>query len=82
MTTTSQILAGKTDLAPRFARLVIPTIGGLLTRDRASFVYLNDSIRSFPAQGVLAAELRAAGFTAISWEDRTGGIVAIHTAVK
>jgi predicted MFS family arabinose efflux permease len=26
MTTTSQILAGKTDLAPRFARLVIPTI--------------------------------------------------------
>jgi demethylmenaquinone methyltransferase / 2-methoxy-6-polyprenyl-1,4-benzoquinol methylase len=65
-----------------YLRVVIPAIGGLLTRDRASFVYLNDSIRSFPAQGALAAELRAAGFTAISWEDRTGGIVAIHTAVK
>ncbi len=65
-----------------YLRVVIPAIGGLLTRDRASFVYLNDSIRSFPSQGALAAELRAAGFTAISWEDRTGGIVAIHTAVK
>ncbi|MBW6469273.1 MAG: class I SAM-dependent methyltransferase, partial [Coriobacteriia bacterium] len=43
---------------------------------------LNDSIRSFPQQAQLAAELRGAGFTAISWEDRTGGIVAIHTAVK
>jgi demethylmenaquinone methyltransferase / 2-methoxy-6-polyprenyl-1,4-benzoquinol methylase len=65
-----------------YLRLVIPAIGGLLTRDRASFVYLNDSIRSFPAQAALSAELRAAGFTAISWEDRTGGVVAIHVAVK
>ena len=65
-----------------YLRVVIPAIGGLLTRDRASFVYLNDSIRSFPPQAQLAAELRAAGFTAITWEDRTGGIVAIHTAVK
>ncbi len=65
-----------------YLRFVIPAIGGLLTGDRASFRYLNDSIRSFPNQGQLAAELREAGFTAISWEDRTGGIVAIHTAVK
>ena len=65
-----------------YLRIVIPAIGGLLTRDRASFVYLNDSIRAFPRQGALAAELRAAGFAAIAWEDRTGGIVAIHTAVK
>ena len=65
-----------------YLRFVIPTIGGLLTRDRASFVYLNDSIRSFPDQGALAAELRQHGFSAISWEDRTGGVVAIHVAVK
>lgn len=65
-----------------YLRSVIPAIGGMLTHDRASFVYLNDSIRSFPQQDVLAAELRHAGFSAISWEDRTGGIVAIHTAVK
>lgn len=65
-----------------YLRVVIPAIGGVLTGDRASFVYLNDSIRLFPRQAALSAELRAAGFTAISWENLTGGIVAIHTAVK
>jgi demethylmenaquinone methyltransferase/2-methoxy-6-polyprenyl-1,4-benzoquinol methylase len=60
----------------------IPLIGGLLTRDRASFVYLNRSIRSFPAQGELAAELRGAGFRNVTWRDLTFGVVAIHTGVK
>lgn len=65
-----------------YLRNVIPAIGGVLTGDRAGFVYLNDSIRRFPTQPELAAELRAAGFSAISWNDLTGGIVALHTAVK
>ena len=60
----------------------IPLIGGLLTHDRASFVYLNRSIRSFPAQHSLAAELRAAGFREGTWRDLTFGVVAVHTAVK
>lgn len=60
----------------------IPAIGGVLTGDRSGFVYLNDSIRQFPAQPELAAELRSAGFSAISWSDLTGGIVALHTAIK
>jgi len=65
-----------------YLRGVIPAIGGVLTGDRPSFVYLNDSIRRFPTQPALAAELREAGFTAISWKNLTGGIVALHTAVK
>jgi len=65
-----------------YLRHAIPTIGGVLTGDRDSFVYLNDSIRRFPTQPQLAAELRAAGFSAIDWADLTGGIVALHTAVK
>lgn len=65
-----------------YLRQAIPTIGGVLTGDRAGFVYLNDSIRQFPRQEALAAELRAAGFSTISWRDMTGGIVALHTAVK
>ncbi len=65
-----------------YLRTVIPFIGGRLSGDRESFQYLNDSILRFPDQPTLAAELRQAGFTAISWENLTGGIVAIHTAVK
>jgi demethylmenaquinone methyltransferase/2-methoxy-6-polyprenyl-1,4-benzoquinol methylase len=65
-----------------YLRVAIPTIGGLLTGDRASFVYLNDSIRRFPDQPTLAEELHAAGFSAVSWKNLTGGVVALHTAVK
>jgi demethylmenaquinone methyltransferase/2-methoxy-6-polyprenyl-1,4-benzoquinol methylase len=65
-----------------YLRQVVPLIGGALTGDRPSFVYLNDSIRAFPTQPALAAELRAAGFSAISWTDMTGGVVALHVAVK
>jgi len=65
-----------------YLRQAIPAIGGVLTGDRAGFVYLNDSIRQFPNQPQLAAELRDAGFATITWKDLTGGIVAIHTAVK
>ena len=65
-----------------YLRHAIPAIGGILTGDRDGFVYLNDSIRQFPTQPALAAELREAGFNAITWKDLSGGIVALHTAVK
>ncbi len=66
-----------------YLRTVIPTLGGALSGgDRESFQYLNDSILRFPDQPALAAELRAAGFSAIDWSDHTGGIVAIHTSIK
>lgn len=65
-----------------YLRHAIPAIGGLLAGDRESFVYLNDSIRRFPTQPELAAELREAGFSAISWKNLSGGVVALHTAVK
>lgn len=65
-----------------YLRYAIPAIGGILTGDRASFVYLNDSIRRFPAQTELAGELCGAGFSAVEWTNMTGGIVALHTATK
>ncbi len=66
-----------------YLRTVIPALGGRLSGgDRESFQYLNDSILRFPDQPSLAAELRSAGFAAIDWTNHTGGIVAIHTAVK
>lgn len=65
-----------------YLRVVIPALGGMLTGDREGFVYLNDSIRRFPAQSELSAELRAGGFSAVTWKNLSGGIVALHTAVK
>lgn len=63
-----------------YLRWAIPAIGALIAGDRASFEYLNASIRAFPAQEELARELEAAGFSRVSWRNLSGGIVAIHVA--
>ena len=61
---------------------VVPALGGIVSGDRAAYQYLNDSIRQFPAQQELAAELRAAGFSDVSYHDLTLGIVTVHVATK
>jgi demethylmenaquinone methyltransferase/2-methoxy-6-polyprenyl-1,4-benzoquinol methylase len=61
---------------------VVPALGGAVSGDRAAYQYLNDSIRRFPAQRELADELRAAGFSHVSWHDLTQGIVTVHVATK
>lgn len=65
-----------------YLKTVIPFIGGILTKDRQSFVYLNDSIRAFPVQDEFADMLRAAGFSSVTYRNLTGGIVALHTAIS
>jgi demethylmenaquinone methyltransferase/2-methoxy-6-polyprenyl-1,4-benzoquinol methylase len=65
-----------------YLRTVIPALGGLLTGDRSSFDYLNESIRAFPGPVALAAELHRGGFTDVTWRSLTFGIVAVHVAVK
>jgi demethylmenaquinone methyltransferase/2-methoxy-6-polyprenyl-1,4-benzoquinol methylase len=61
---------------------LLPRIGGWLSGDRSAYTYLPESIRTFPDQRALAAELAAAGFQEVAWTDLTGGIVALHTARK
>lgn len=65
-----------------YLKMVIPAIGGLLTGDKPSFVYLNDSIHAFPRQETLRSYLYEAGFTKVTYKNLTGGIVAVHIAVK
>ena len=61
---------------------ILPRIGGWISGSREAYSYLPASIRTFPDQPALAAELRAAGFQDIRWTDLTGGIVALHTGRK
>lgn len=65
-----------------YLHTVIPTLGGLLTGNRAPFEYLRDSILGFPGQVALAGELHKAGFGEVTWRNLSGGIVAVHVAVK
>jgi demethylmenaquinone methyltransferase / 2-methoxy-6-polyprenyl-1,4-benzoquinol methylase len=57
---------------------VIPALGRAVTGDAESYRYLVESIRRFPKPEAFAAMLRAAGFRRVSFQQMTGGIVALH----
>lgn len=65
-----------------YLKHLIPFWGGLITGDRAGFVYLAKSIQAFPDQRGLADLMKQAGFRDITWENYTGGIAAVHVALK
>jgi demethylmenaquinone methyltransferase/2-methoxy-6-polyprenyl-1,4-benzoquinol methylase len=62
---------------------LLPWIGTKVSGDTTGvYQYLPASIRSFPDQEALAKEMCAAGFKHAEYHNRSGGIVAIHVAVK
>ena len=62
---------------------LLPWIGTKVARDSTGvYEYLPASIRTFPDQERLCQILRAAGFQQVEYRNLTGGIVAIHIAVK
>jgi demethylmenaquinone methyltransferase / 2-methoxy-6-polyprenyl-1,4-benzoquinol methylase len=62
-----------------FSFNVIPTLGRVVTGDAESYRYLVESIRKFPRPGVFAEMIGAAGFSRVSWQSFSGGIVALHS---
>ncbi len=60
----------------------IPTIGGMVSKDRDSYQYLVESIRKFPDQNSFAQMMEQAGFAKVSYTNFTGGIAALHMGWK
>lgn len=65
-----------------YLRRILPFIAGIVTGDRAAYVYLNRTIGEFPDRPALAAEIKAAGFSNVRARAMTFGIVALHEAVQ
>jgi demethylmenaquinone methyltransferase/2-methoxy-6-polyprenyl-1,4-benzoquinol methylase len=62
---------------------VLPWIGTKVAGDETGvYEYLPASIRAFPDQDRLSQVMRAAGFRSVEYRNLSGGIVAIHVAVK
>jgi demethylmenaquinone methyltransferase/2-methoxy-6-polyprenyl-1,4-benzoquinol methylase len=73
--------------SPVFAQLfalyfsfLLPALARLLGGDGRAYRYLPESLRSFPDAERLAAMLRDAGFSTVTYERVTFGIAAIHIA--
>ena len=61
---------------------LLPAVATKVSSDPAAYVYLAESIRAWPDQAGLAAQLQDAGWTSVAWRDLTGGIVALHRATN
>lgn len=61
---------------------LLPKMGELIARDAESYRYLAESIRMHPGQAELQQMVTDAGFSRSTYQNLTGGIVAIHTGVK
>ncbi|CAL74046.1 Ubiquinone/menaquinone biosynthesis methyltransferase ubiE [Bradyrhizobium sp. ORS 278] len=62
-----------------FSFNVIPQLGRAVTGDAESYRYLVESIRQFPRPNAFAEMISAAGFSRVSWQTLSGGIVALHS---
>ncbi|OMH29282.1 bifunctional demethylmenaquinone methyltransferase/2-methoxy-6-polyprenyl-1,4-benzoquinol methylase [Tersicoccus phoenicis] len=60
----------------------IPPIARAVASNPDSYVYLAESIRAWPDQDQLAGWLVEAGWTDVQYRNLTGGIVAVHRAIR
>ena len=61
---------------------VLPVMGQLVAQDKESYQYLAESIRKHPDQEALATMMRSTGFESVTYQNLTGGVVAIHVGAK
>jgi demethylmenaquinone methyltransferase/2-methoxy-6-polyprenyl-1,4-benzoquinol methylase len=61
---------------------LLPIMGQIFANDKASYQYLAESIRRFPRQEEFLTLIKDAGLENISYQNLSGGIVAIHSAWK
>ena len=57
---------------------LLPLIGRLVSGHKSAYTYLPMSVAQFPTGDDLAARMRTAGFSTVTWEPLTYGIAAIH----
>lgn len=56
----------------------LPFLADRVASNPAAYRYLAESIRAWPDQAELAADLSTAGWQQVRWRNFSGGIVAIH----
>lgn len=60
----------------------LPAVAKVVSSNPEAYVYLAESIRAWPTQMDLSYMIRDAGFDQVKYRNLSGGIVAIHHALK
>jgi demethylmenaquinone methyltransferase/2-methoxy-6-polyprenyl-1,4-benzoquinol methylase len=61
---------------------ILPRLGRWISGVEGAYSYLPDSVRRFPYQPELAAELEATGWSEVSYQNLSFGIAALHWGRK
>ncbi len=62
---------------------VIPAVAGFVrSRDGEAYRYLSESVEAFPSPLQLARQMEAAGFTDVTFQRMTFGVVSLHTGER
>ena len=65
-----------------YSKVVIPTLGKLMSKDRSAYTYLPQSIKAFPQGEVMREIILKAGFSEAHFKRLTLGICTLYTATK
>ena len=65
-----------------YSKVVIPTLGKLLSKDRCAYTYLPQSIKAFPQGEFMKDIILKAGFKEAGFKRLTLGICTLYTATK
>jgi demethylmenaquinone methyltransferase/2-methoxy-6-polyprenyl-1,4-benzoquinol methylase len=66
----------------RYLMRALPAVAAAVSSDVEAYRYLAESIRDWPDQRELGRLIADAGWSGVEWRDLTGGIVAVHSAVR
>ncbi len=66
----------------RYLMGALPGVARRVASNPDAYVYLAESIRAWPDQAALADRIGAAGWNRVAWRNLTGGVVALHRAVR
>lgn len=65
-----------------YAKLIMPTLGKLISKDNSAYTYLPATMAAFPQGEVMQGILRNAGFTEVRFKRFTFGISTMYLATK
>jgi demethylmenaquinone methyltransferase / 2-methoxy-6-polyprenyl-1,4-benzoquinol methylase len=60
----------------------LPLIARAIASNPDAYVYLAESIRTWPDQVTLSRCIKKAGWASVRWRNLTGGIVSLHAAIR
>lgn len=65
-----------------YAKVVIPLLGKLISKDSSAYHYLPDTIKVFPQGEIMKTVIAKAGFSEVNFRRLTFGICTLYTATK